>query len=187
MDELSRLPVLPRAALVPYSCASLKSEYTTSERYVTRSEGTFGPTALLTREVPWHCSAGRRSGGYYWSHFPNHVNFTPFRIPELKELRQAATRTAGWTRVRAAIQDSSPRRGSVFRGDARVRGVRQFSLPFRPTMSSLPERSSGMRKVTVFSVLGCIALMMPASSVLAITNGQPDGNRHPQVGALVGF
>jgi hypothetical protein len=44
-----------------------------------------------------------------------------------------------------------------------------------------------MRKVTVFSVLGCIALMMPASSVLAITNGQPDGNRHPQVGALVGF
>jgi hypothetical protein len=44
-----------------------------------------------------------------------------------------------------------------------------------------------MRKFAVFTVLGCIALVLPASSLLAITNGQPDGNRHPQVGALVGF
>ncbi len=44
-----------------------------------------------------------------------------------------------------------------------------------------------MRKIALFGVLGCIALVVPASSVVAITNGEPDGNRHPEVGALVAY
>lgn len=44
-----------------------------------------------------------------------------------------------------------------------------------------------MRKLGASSVLGSIALVVAASSAGAIINGQPDGNRHPEVGALVGF
>jgi hypothetical protein len=44
-----------------------------------------------------------------------------------------------------------------------------------------------MRKTGVLSLLGLIALVVGSPAALAITNGQPDGNRHPEVGALVGF
>jgi len=44
-----------------------------------------------------------------------------------------------------------------------------------------------MRKITVPGVLVGIALVFGASSAVAITNGKPDGARHPEVGALVGY
>ena len=44
-----------------------------------------------------------------------------------------------------------------------------------------------MRKLTVLSALTFVALLGGAPSALAITDGQPDGNRHPAVGALVGY
>ncbi len=43
-----------------------------------------------------------------------------------------------------------------------------------------------MRKLSVLCLAGCTALVMQAPSAVAITNGQPDGARHPAVGALVG-
>ncbi|MDQ6911175.1 MAG: trypsin-like serine protease [Actinomycetota bacterium] len=39
----------------------------------------------------------------------------------------------------------------------------------------------------VLSVFACLALTLGAPSAGAITNGQPDGTRHPEVGALVGY
>jgi secreted trypsin-like serine protease len=44
-----------------------------------------------------------------------------------------------------------------------------------------------MRKLGLVAVLCSIASLAGVQSALAITNGQPDGNRHPQVGALVGY
>ncbi|MCA1565596.1 MAG: S1 family peptidase [Acidobacteria bacterium] len=41
-----------------------------------------------------------------------------------------------------------------------------------------------MRRTTV--ILTVAAVLLLAATALAITYGQPDGNRHPQVGALVG-
>jgi hypothetical protein len=41
-----------------------------------------------------------------------------------------------------------------------------------------------MRKLGLVILLGLLTMATPAG---AITNGQPDGGRHPQVGALVGF
>ncbi len=43
-----------------------------------------------------------------------------------------------------------------------------------------------MRKFAL-SVAVCIALAVGATSAGAITGGEPDGNRHPEVGALVGY
>lgn len=37
------------------------------------------------------------------------------------------------------------------------------------------------------AVVSCLALVLAATSASAITNGQPDGRRHPEVGALVGY
>lgn len=44
-----------------------------------------------------------------------------------------------------------------------------------------------MRKLIVLSVFACTAVGAWAPSAGAITNGQPDGTRHPEVGALVGY
>jgi secreted trypsin-like serine protease len=44
-----------------------------------------------------------------------------------------------------------------------------------------------MRKLGVLALLCSIACVAGGQSALAITNGQPDGNRHPAVGALVGY
>lgn len=41
-----------------------------------------------------------------------------------------------------------------------------------------------MRRLGVVALFGLLAMVAPAG---AITGGQPDGNRHPEVGALVGF
>jgi secreted trypsin-like serine protease len=41
-----------------------------------------------------------------------------------------------------------------------------------------------VRKLGVLGLLGLLVMAAPAG---AITNGQPDGGRHPEVGALVGF
>jgi hypothetical protein len=41
-----------------------------------------------------------------------------------------------------------------------------------------------MRKLALLGLLGLLVMAAPAG---AITGGQPDGGRHPQVGALVGF
>src|ERR687889_1756669 len=42
-----------------------------------------------------------------------------------------------------------------------------------------------MRRNTIALTMAAV-LLLSAVTVLAITYGQPDGNRHPQVGALVG-
>ncbi len=44
-----------------------------------------------------------------------------------------------------------------------------------------------MRKLVSLCALTSIALVVGSPSGLAITNGQPDGTRHPEVGALVGY
>lgn len=44
-----------------------------------------------------------------------------------------------------------------------------------------------MRRTTLVGLLATVALVVGAPSAGAITNGQPDGNRHPEVGALVGY
>lgn len=44
-----------------------------------------------------------------------------------------------------------------------------------------------MRKITVLSVIAWLALVLGTPPAQAITNGQPDGSRHPEVGALVGY
>lgn len=44
-----------------------------------------------------------------------------------------------------------------------------------------------MRKTTVLGVLVLVGSLVAAPWAGAITNGQPDGMRHPEVGALVGF
>lgn len=44
-----------------------------------------------------------------------------------------------------------------------------------------------MRKLLVLISVACMALMVRVNPAEAITGGQPDGGRHPEVGALVGF
>ena len=44
-----------------------------------------------------------------------------------------------------------------------------------------------MRRIMVLGVTACLAFAIGAPSALGITNGQPDGALHPEVGALVGF
>jgi secreted trypsin-like serine protease len=44
-----------------------------------------------------------------------------------------------------------------------------------------------MRRTTILGALAFLILGVAATSARAITNGQPDGTRHPAVGALVGY
>jgi hypothetical protein len=44
-----------------------------------------------------------------------------------------------------------------------------------------------MRKLAFLSIFASIGLAFLAPPAIAITGGQPDGSRHPEVGALVGF
>jgi hypothetical protein len=44
-----------------------------------------------------------------------------------------------------------------------------------------------MARMKLVGVLSAIALLVPASQALAITNGQPDGNAHPYLGLMEAF
>jgi hypothetical protein len=43
-----------------------------------------------------------------------------------------------------------------------------------------------MRRIVLLLASAALALLLGCGEVLAITYGQPDGNNHPNVGALVG-
>src|SRR5690242_14636329 len=54
-------------------------------------------------------------------------------------------------------------------------------------MSRRRSGRSPMRKITVLSVIAWLGLVLGTPAAQAITNGQPDGSTHPEVGALVGY